>query len=145
MNAKKMLIVDDEVQMRDVLNRYFTRLGYLVRSAENALQALDILKEDRCQVMLLDLNMPGMNGLELCRKIRRAFPIACIFAITGQSSLFELADCREAGFDDYFTKPFDFDQMSNAVEYAFGRLDRWKKKQPVLSQQPDPEDPDLND
>ncbi|MBF0552653.1 MAG: response regulator [Deltaproteobacteria bacterium] len=145
MNEKKILIVDDEAPIRDVLSLYFTKHGYSVRSAEDALQTLDILKTDRCQVMLLDLNMPGMDGLELCRKIRPAFPFAYIFAITGQSSLFELADCREAGFDDYFIKPFDFAQLLNAVEYAFGRMDRWKRKQPVQSQQPGPVEPDLSD
>ncbi|MBF0475365.1 MAG: response regulator [Deltaproteobacteria bacterium] len=128
MDAKKILIVDDEEMIRKMLNLFFTENGYKVFLAENAQRALEILKEDRCQVAFLDLNMPGMNGLDLCRKIRTSFPITCIFAITGQASLFELVSCRGAGFDDYFTKPFDLKQLLKAAEDAFEKLNRWKKK-----------------
>ncbi|MBF0496983.1 MAG: response regulator [Deltaproteobacteria bacterium] len=128
MDVKKILVVDDEDMVRKMLNIFFTENGYRVFPAENAQRALEILKEDRCQVVFLDLNMPGMNGLDLCRKIRAAFPITCIFAITGQASLFELVSCREAGFDDYFTKPFDLKQLLKVAEDAFEKLNRWKKK-----------------
>jgi len=86
------------------------------------------LSKEKLQVMFLDLNMPGMNGVELCRKIRHDFPMAIIHAMTGYSSLFELANCREAGFDDYFTKPVQLEQLIEAAEHAFRKLERWKKK-----------------
>jgi len=78
--------------------------------------------------MFLDLNLPGMNGVELCRKIRKDRPIAVIHAITGYASLFELTDCREAGFDDYFTKPADMEMLLTAAQNAFEKVDRWKKR-----------------
>ena len=83
--------------------------------------------------MFLDLNLPGMDGIELCREIRKSFPLAVIYALTGYASLYELADCREAGFDDYFTKPASLDVLSRASREAFERLARWQKRDKGLS------------
>ncbi len=128
MSEKKILVVDDEVHIRDMLEQAFSKAGYTVRLAESAEETLDILKDDKIQVMFLDLKLPGMNGLKLCRKIRKEFPIAIIHAITGYASLFELADCREAGFDDYFIKPVDLEVLFKAAQDAFEKIDRWKKR-----------------
>jgi DNA-binding response OmpR family regulator len=78
--------------------------------------------------MFLDLNLPGMNGMDLCRRIKKDKPMAIVFAVTGYASLFELVDCREAGFDDYFKKPVDMKSLVKAANDAFERIDRWKKK-----------------
>lgn len=126
MKKKKLLIVDDEVNILKLFESKFTKAGYDVRLAENASQALDILQQETISVMFLDINMPGMNGLELCRAIRKDQPIAIIYAMTGYSSLFELTDCLEAGFDDYFLKPINMKLLSTAVEQAFEKIDRWK-------------------
>ncbi len=128
MNKKQILVVDDEGDIRNMFEQAFSRDGYKVLVAENAEEALKLLKDGKTQVMFLDLNMPGMNGITLCKKIRKNFPIAIIHAVTGYSSLFELADCSEAGFDDYFTKPTDFKILSKAAQDAFEKIDRRKKK-----------------
>lgn len=128
MSEKKILVVDDEVHVRDMLEQAFSKAGYTVRLAESAEETLDILKDEKIQVIFLDLKLPGMNGLKLCRKIRKEFPIAIIHAITGYASLFELADCREAGFDDYFNKPVDLKLLFKAAQDAFEKIDRWKKR-----------------
>ena len=60
--------------------------------------------------------MPGKNGAEMCRIVREKWPMAILFAVTGYSSLFELSACRDAGFEDYFTKPVDVDQILAAYE-----------------------------
>ena len=112
----------------NLFEQAFSRAGYTVRSAEGAEEALEILKGEKIQVMFLDLNMPGMNGIDLCKVIRKDFPLAIIHAVTGYFSLFELADCREAGFDDYFTKPADLKMLLSAAQDAFEKLDRWKKR-----------------
>ena len=119
MNEKKILVVDDEELIRKLLQRAFEKEGYTVRTANDAIEALDILKHESFQVMLLDLNLPGMSGFELCKRIRNDFPESSIFAITGYASLFELADCRKAGFDEYFTKPLDIEHLSRAIQHAF--------------------------
>ena len=125
---KRILVVDDEEAIRGMMEQAFTRSGYEVRLAESAEEALDILGKENIHVMFLDLNMPGMNGVELCRKIRKDRPMAIINAVTGYTSLFELADCREAGFDDYFTKPVELDMLFKAAQDAFDKMARWKRK-----------------
>ena len=124
----KILIVDDEKAIRDMFEMMFTKAGYDVRSAESAEAALELLEDENIYVMFLDLNMPGMNGVELCRKIRKNTPLAIIHAVTGYASLFELSDCREAGFDDYFYKPVNTATLLKVAQDAFKKLDRWKKR-----------------
>ena len=128
MSQKKIFVIDDEEAIRDILEQLFSKAGYLVRSTGSAEAALELLKDEKIHVIFLDLNLPEMNGIELCRKIKKDMPMSIIHALTGYTSLFELADCREAGFDDYFTKPANMAGLLKAAEDAFEKLDRWKKK-----------------
>ncbi len=125
---KKLLIVDDELTVREFFRDFFTASGYEVLTAEGAENALSILKDEDVEVIFLDLRLFGTNGLELARQIRKLRPLSILFAITGWAGLFEIEECREAGFDDFFTKPVDFERLSKAVEDAFERVDRWKKR-----------------
>jgi len=127
MGQNKILIVDDEKAIITLMEHAFSRAGYDVRSAKSGEDALELLKQDKIQVIFSDLNMPGMNGIELCRAIRKDMPMAMIFAVTGYASLFELADCREAGFDDYFNKPVNIKTLVKTAESAFEKINRWKK------------------
>ncbi len=127
MIERKILVVDDELNIRLLFEHKFTKAGYDVVLAENSEEALAILEKENIPVMFLDLNMPGMNGVELCRVIRKEKPISIIYAMTGYSSLFELSDCLEAGFDDYFLKPVKLDLLVSAVSIAFEKLKRWKR------------------
>ena len=122
---KKILVVDDERGIRDLFTDTFNDAGYEVRAAETGEQALEILKEERIDVIFLDLRLFGMNGIELCRKIRKTNPISIIYAMTGWAALFEIEECREAGFDDFFTKPLRYETLSHALEEAFEKIDRW--------------------
>ncbi|MCP3951830.1 MAG: response regulator [Desulfobacterales bacterium] len=125
---KKILVVDDEQQIRDMYSEAFSKAGYTVQTAESAEEALEILEKKRFWVMFLDLNLPGMNGVELCRQIRKAYDMTIAYAVTGYASLFELSDCRAAGFEDYFTKPASLVDLLEAAEHAFKKLERWKKR-----------------
>ena len=125
---RKILIVDDEEDIRSIFEKAFSRKGYVVRSSTNAEEALEILKQDTINVMFLDLMLPEMNGVELCKEIRKTNPMAVIYAVTGYASLFEVVDCRDAGFDDYFSKPIDLEMLFKAAQDAFEKLDRWKKE-----------------
>lgn len=128
MGKKEILVVDDEEVIRDLLNIHFTEESYCVNTAANAKEALEILGNKGIQVIFLDIHLPDMNGLDLCRQIRNEMPAACIFAITGYSSIFDLLKCRGAGFDDYFPKPFEVASLDKAVNDAFEKLDRWRKR-----------------
>lgn len=127
MAGKKILVVDDERPILRLLNQVFTKDGYEVRTAESASDALKIVENENILVMFFDLNMPEMNGIELCKKIKGQKPMAIIYAITGYASLFELSDCREAGFEDYFKKPVNISILREKAKSAFEKLDRWKK------------------
>ncbi len=123
----KILVVDDDEAIINLLEQAFSRAGYDVKSAQSSENALELLQNEKIHVMFLDLNMPGMNGIELCRKIRKDMPMANIFAVTGYASLFELADCREAGFDDYFKKPVNIKILVDTAKNAFEKISRWKE------------------
>lgn len=125
---EKVLIVDDQESIRKTFSFAADDAGYESYTAENADEALHILNNHKISIMFLDLHMPGMNGLELCKKIRETDPIDLIYAMTGYSSLFDLAACREAGFDDYFLKPLSIKTFLDTIEDSVEKLDRWKKK-----------------
>ena len=125
-SQKNVLIVDDEVGILDTMKMTFITDNYGVFTAETAEKALEILKRENLMVMFLDLKLPGMNGIDLCRRIRKENQIAIIHAITGYSGLFNLLECREAGFDDYFIKPFNLDVVLKAAKDAFEKLERWE-------------------
>ena len=124
----KILIIDDETSVRELFTGVFTDEDYEVIATEDGNRALDILKRDNIDVIFLDLKLFGMNGIDLCRQIREMKPMSMIFAITGWASLFEIEECRQAGFDDYFEKPLDMDMLTDAVADAIKKLDRWKKR-----------------
>lgn len=126
--ARKLLIVDDEITVREFFKDFFTASGYDVLTAEGAENALEILRDGEIDVIFLDLRLFGTNGLELGRQVRKEKPLSVLFAITGWAGLFEAEECREAGFDDFFIKPVNFDMLLKLVEDAFARVDRWRKR-----------------
>ncbi len=127
MLKKKILVTDDEKAILMLFEKAFSRKGFEVRTASSAKEALALLENEEISVMFLDLNMPEMDGLELCRQIKKDRPMSIIFAITGYASMFELVKCRDVGFDDYFKKPVDLKKLINASNDAFEKLNRWKK------------------
>lgn len=128
MPNRKILVVDDE---KDILNLYgeaFKLAGFEVHAADTAEAAYELFKKEKFWVLFLDLNLPGMSGVDLCRKLKSEYPMIIPYAVTGYASLFELSDCREAGFEDYFTKPVSLSTLVDAAEQAFKKIDRWKAK-----------------
>lgn len=126
MNPKKILIVDDEPAILGTLQQIFERSGYEALTAETAEKALSILENETVMIMFLDLKLPGMSGVELCRRIRQKNRIAIIHALTGYVNIFGQIECREAGFDDFFVKPVDINVLLKAAEGAVEKLHRWK-------------------
>lgn len=124
----KILVVDDEASVRELFSGVFVEEDYEVIAAETGDQALDILRQDNIDVIFLDLKLFGMNGVDLCRQIRKTKPVSMIFAITGWAPLFDIEECREAGFDDYFEKPLNMDILLAVVGDSFKKLDRWKRR-----------------
>ncbi len=124
---RKILVVDDELSIRRLFEAVLDEMGCDVFLASREEEALYILKKNSdIDLIFLDLKLFGTNGIDLCRRIRETNPVAIINAMTGWSELFEIAECREAGFDDYFRKPISFSMLVKAVNDAFEKLDRWR-------------------
>ncbi len=134
MTEKNILVVDDDKIILDILEGVFSRFGYAVRTAENAERALEILKEEEIRVMFLDINMPRMNGLELCQKIRKKYPRSIIYALTGNGSLLNLFEYRQAGFDDFFRKPMDLGALCRAAEDGFLKIEMREYEKAILNE-----------
>ena len=133
MDEKKILFVDDEMPILELLQEAFNMKSYKVSTADSAEKALEILKTESIQVMFLDLKLPGMNGIDLCRTIRKDNQIAIIYALTGYSNFFGLMECRTAGFDDLFTKPASLQILFKAADEAFEKIERWHVLESNLS------------
>ncbi len=121
MSKKKVLIVDDEISILNLFKESFKVKGYAIRTAETAEEALEILKTERFKIMFLDLMLPGMDGMDLCREIRKNEPDALIFAITGHAEQFELNACLDVGFNGYFLKPINLKVLYEIAEEAFNK------------------------
>ena len=128
MSERKVLVVDDEKAIRDLFARALAKEGCTAVTAGSAEEALDLMRQNPAQVLFLDLNLPGLNGLDLCREVRKHWPWSIAIAVTGYASLFELMDCREAGFEDYFLKPLELSALLEAARHAFQKIERWQKR-----------------
>jgi CheY-like chemotaxis protein len=126
--VRRILVVDDRAIVREFMEEVLGGAGHEVSSAEGGERALEMLQESTFGVMFLDLGLPGMNGLELCRRIRRDHPAAFLHAVAAYPSAYDFADCRAAGFDDYFIKPVLADEILKAAEDAFEKIDRWDRE-----------------
>ena len=128
----RILVVDDDPVIRDMYRRFFERAGYQVLTADNAEEGLVVMQDAPAGVLFLDLNLPGMNGIELCRQIRKNWPMSIPYAVTGYASSYDMVDCRDAGFEDYFIKPVKLSELHKAANHAFEKLDRWKNPEREL-------------
>jgi DNA-binding response OmpR family regulator len=125
---KRILVVDDEPSMLDFMETVLEDAGYEVLLADGADRALDIFSRLEVSIVFLDLRLFGVNGMDLCRQMRQKKPLTILYAMTGWSGLFDIEECREAGFDDYFAKPLKTEAILKAVETAFEKRDRWLMK-----------------
>ena len=110
-----ILIVDDEAAVRHSLTSWFKKDGHLVQAAENATEALRILQHDHFDVALLDIKMPGMDGMELLEHVRRIDPKLAVIMITAFASVETAVQSLKVGAFDYVTKPIDPDELSHLV------------------------------
>ncbi|HNY19994.1 MAG TPA: response regulator transcription factor [Flexilinea sp.] len=118
--AYKILIVDDDVLLRRSLAFNFEKCGYPANTAENAEDALAIINIDPPDLILLDIGLPGMDGLDAISEIRNSKNIPVIF-LTARRSGSDQVTGLNAGADDYITKPFDFDVLLAHVKAVLRR------------------------
>ncbi|HAQ64782.1 MAG TPA: Fis family transcriptional regulator [Bacteroidales bacterium] len=117
-NMISILIVDDEESVRESLNSWFAEDGYSVKCAENAKTALSILEGRRFDIILADLKMPGMDGLEMLRRIKSMDKDAIVIVMTAFATVDTAVKSLKDGAFDYVTKPFDPDDLSHLIRNA---------------------------
>lgn len=127
--AKKIsiLIVDDEESVRDSLYNWFIEDGYHVECAENAKKALSMLENESFDIILADIKMPGMDGLEMLRRIKLLKSDSIVIVMTAFATVDTAVQALKDGAFDYVTKPFDPDDLSHLIRNA--------SKQIVLSEE----------
>jgi len=106
-----VLVVDDEPPFRKVLQTSLSARGFSVEQASSAEQAIEMLTQRVFELVLLDINMPGMGGVEACRRIRDMIPQLGIVMVTVRDAERDMVQALEAGADDYITKPFRFGEL----------------------------------
>jgi len=107
----RILVVDDERPLRDVLRRALTLGGYEVRLAEDGLEGLAEVNNGAPDAVVLDIGMPGVDGLEVCRRLRAQGNRVPILMLTARDAVADRIDGLDAGADDYLVKPFDVDEL----------------------------------
>jgi two-component system KDP operon response regulator KdpE len=121
MSSGRVLVVDDDPQIRRVLRTTLISQGYEVVDARSGDEALERVRAEKLDVVILDMNMPGMNGIETCRLIRSGSDIAIIM-LTVRDSEADKVEALDAGADDYVTKPFGSPELLARIRAALRRL-----------------------
>jgi two-component system KDP operon response regulator KdpE len=120
MSSGRILVVDDDPQIRRVMRVTLTGHGYEVDDVTSGEAALEKLRDQRLDLVLLDMSMPGMGGLETCRAIRAQSEIA-IIVLTVRDSESDKVDALDAGADDYVTKPYNPPELLARIRAAIRR------------------------
>ena len=120
MPETRILVVDDEKEIADLIEIYLVSDGYKVLKADNAEQGLEILGKEEVHLVLLDIMMPGMNGLEMCKKIRESNNIPIIMLSAKSTDLDKILGLG-TGADDYVTKPFNPLELTARVKSQLRR------------------------
>jgi len=121
MKKPRILIVDDELSVRTSLREWFLEDGFDVETAEDGLDALRHLDDGAFDLMIVDLKMPGMDGISLQRRVREIDPNATIVILTAFASVETAVEALKMGAFDYVTKPVDPDELSHTVRRALER------------------------
>ncbi len=114
----KILIVDDEFNIRLVLSAMLKKEGYSIASATDGLEALQILKADKIDVVVTDLKMPNLDGMGLLNCITEQYPAVPVIIITAHGTVATAVEALKKGALDYITKPFELDDLKNVISKA---------------------------
>lgn len=116
---KKLLIVDDQMGIRLLLDEVFRREGFVTRLAANGMEALQSVEKETPDCVLLDMKMPGIDGIEVLKRIKNAWPEIPVIMMTAYGEIELTDDALKIGAVKYFTKPFDIYEVRDAVSALF--------------------------
>ncbi len=135
MNKTKILIVDDGESQRFVLKGFLIREGYLVGAVENGIKALQCIKDQHFDIILLDHKMPGMNGVDVLKEVKRTNPEIAVVIISAYGTIERAVEAMEAGAFYYITKPVELDKLLILLDHISKRHSLIKKEKHILRQE----------
>jgi two-component system KDP operon response regulator KdpE len=130
---RRVLVVDDESSIRRALHTTLGTLGFAIEEASGGEQAVSFVRTERYDAALLDINMPGMGGIEACRAIRKLAPRLPILMLTVRDNPDDKIDALDAGADDYVTKPFHVGELIARVRSAVRRSQVTQENQDAVT------------
>src|ERR1700678_1822071 len=123
MNALgSLLLVEDDEAVRQSLRNTLEAVGFCLGEASSGHEALLVAQHHPFETILLDVNMPGIGGMETCRRIRQLYPLLPILVLTVRDEEKDKVEALDAGADDYITKPFQFLELTARVRSAIRRF-----------------------
>ena len=117
-----ILVVDDEPLLRDILIKILSKKGYKVETAVDGEEALEMLRQQKYQLLISDIKMPRLNGFELLKEVKQKYPEMGVIMMTAYGDSFSVKDSLLLGADEYITKPFKSFEINLIVERAYWRL-----------------------
>jgi DNA-binding NtrC family response regulator len=124
----KVLLVDDEKDFIEMLSLRLEEVGEKITVAYSGQEALDALEKDDIDVVILDIKMPGMDGIEVLREIKKKFPMVEVIMLTGHGSTETAVEGMKLGAFDYLMKPADFDDLTLKLGGARKRKDEQQER-----------------
>ncbi|MBW1735547.1 MAG: response regulator [Deltaproteobacteria bacterium] len=124
----QLLLVDDEERFLETTKTLLERRGISVFTATSGLDALKVLDEHRIDVVILDVKMPGLDGVEVLRKIKQRFPLVEVVMLTGHATVESAVEGMRLGAFDYVTKPCDVSQLLEKAQEAFDKKAAMEEK-----------------
>jgi DNA-binding NtrC family response regulator len=128
MKGSRILLVDDEIVFTDNMARLLTARGYSVTATHSGAAALEVLEENDFDVIVLDLKMPGMDGIATLKEIRKLGLFTQTILLTGHGSIDTAMEAVKLGACDYLTKPCEIDELVAKIEEAWEKKDEEEKK-----------------
>jgi DNA-binding NtrC family response regulator len=115
MDRKSILVVDDEENSRNGLFKILTKYDYEVYTAENGLQALECLQGRRCDIILTDMRMPGMSGIDLLKKVKEISPDIGVIIFTAYGEVDSYLEAMNLGAFEYLNKPVKVEELKKVI------------------------------
>lgn len=138
MSAVELLVVDDDPKMTEGLKEILEEEGYSVTLFENPASALDALKKQKFTIALVDLIMPGKNGIEVLKKIIDQSPETKVIIITGFATIESAVETIKVGATDYITKPFKVNEIQNIIKRTLEEIN-FEKRVPYIFKSKEPD------
>ena len=121
MEQLKMMLVDDEERFLSTTRKLLEKKGFDVQTASSGSEALEMLRASPVHVVILDVKMPGMDGVATLREIKRQFPMVEVIMLTGHATVESAVDGLKSGAMDYLMKPADLEEIIEKATQAFNR------------------------